>query len=78
MTRLRTTARRALGKLAGRWRSAPLELMAHGAADAEVSADLRNRRILAGKRVAAGTSPLGRCPQARKGQRADTQLKAAC
>eukprot|EP00971_Amphidinium_carterae_P143197 2837097-Amphidinium_carterae.1 len=56
MTKLRTSARKALGKGADLRRSAPLELMAHGgpAADPQVSADLStirvwHRRILAGK-----------------------------
>eukprot|EP00971_Amphidinium_carterae_P024947 492441-Amphidinium_carterae.1 len=56
MTKVRTCARKALGKGAGLRRSAPLELMAHGgpAADPQVSADLSivrvwHRRILAGK-----------------------------
>eukprot|EP00971_Amphidinium_carterae_P028110 553409-Amphidinium_carterae.1 len=56
MTKIRTCARKALGKGAGLRRSAPLELMAHGgpAADPQVSADLStvrvwHRRILAGK-----------------------------
>eukprot|EP00971_Amphidinium_carterae_P090327 1788671-Amphidinium_carterae.1 len=56
MTKLRTSARKALGKGAGLRRSATLELMAHGGpvADPQVSADLStvrvwNRRILAGK-----------------------------
>eukprot|EP00971_Amphidinium_carterae_P123303 2441548-Amphidinium_carterae.2 len=42
MTKLRTSARRALGQGAGLRRSAPLVLMAHGgpAADPQVSADL--------------------------------------
>eukprot|EP00971_Amphidinium_carterae_P220714 4381901-Amphidinium_carterae.1 len=56
MTKLRTCARKALGKGANLRRSAPLELMAHGgpAADPQVSADLStirvwHRRILADK-----------------------------
>eukprot|EP00971_Amphidinium_carterae_P077850 1539912-Amphidinium_carterae.2 len=56
MSKIRTCARKALGKGAGLRRSAPLELMAHGgpAADPQVSADLStvrvwHRRILAGK-----------------------------
>eukprot|EP00971_Amphidinium_carterae_P253439 5031636-Amphidinium_carterae.1 len=42
MTKIRTCARKALGKGAGLRRSAPLEFMAHGgpAADPQVSADL--------------------------------------
>eukprot|EP00971_Amphidinium_carterae_P041765 820757-Amphidinium_carterae.1 len=64
-SKLRTSARKALGKGAGLRRSAPLELMAHGgpAADPQVSADLSavrvwNRRILAGKQFAANSSGL--------------------
>eukprot|EP00971_Amphidinium_carterae_P288670 5731951-Amphidinium_carterae.1 len=54
MTKLRASAKRALGKGAGLRRSATLELMAHGgpAADSQVSAStvrVWNRRILAGK-----------------------------
>eukprot|EP00971_Amphidinium_carterae_P158058 3132902-Amphidinium_carterae.1 len=56
MTKIRTCARKALGKGSGLRRSAPLELMAHGgpAADPQVSADLSpvrvwHRCILAGK-----------------------------
>eukprot|EP00971_Amphidinium_carterae_P231767 4599762-Amphidinium_carterae.1 len=63
MHKLRTSARKALGKRAGLRRSAPLELMAHGgpAADPQVSADLStvrvwNKRILAGK-LECGTTP---------------------
>eukprot|EP00971_Amphidinium_carterae_P200384 3976547-Amphidinium_carterae.1 len=56
MTKIRTGARKALGKGAGLRRSAPLESIAHGgpAADPQVSADLStvrvwHRRILVGK-----------------------------
>eukprot|EP00971_Amphidinium_carterae_P239796 4760497-Amphidinium_carterae.1 len=47
MTKIRTCARKALGKGAGLRRSAPLELMAHGgpAADPQVSADLSTVRV---------------------------------
>eukprot|EP00971_Amphidinium_carterae_P163735 3246259-Amphidinium_carterae.1 len=46
MTKLRTSARKALGKGAGLRRSATVELMAHGgpAADPQVSADLSTVR----------------------------------
>eukprot|EP00971_Amphidinium_carterae_P272307 5404196-Amphidinium_carterae.1 len=43
MTKIRTCARKALGKGAGLKRSAPLELMAHGGP----AADRRSLRILA-------------------------------
>eukprot|EP00971_Amphidinium_carterae_P308467 6129873-Amphidinium_carterae.1 len=73
MTKIRTCARKALGKGAGLRRSAPLELMTHGgpAADPQDSADLStvrvwHRRILAGKlewplapRVTSSSSPRG-------------------
>eukprot|EP00971_Amphidinium_carterae_P158593 3144081-Amphidinium_carterae.2 len=47
MTKLRTCARKALGKGAGLRRFAPLELMPHGgpAADPQVSADLSTVRV---------------------------------
>eukprot|EP00971_Amphidinium_carterae_P290168 5761351-Amphidinium_carterae.1 len=47
MTKLRTCACKALGKVAGLSRSAPLELMAHGglAADPQVFADLSTVRV---------------------------------
>eukprot|EP00971_Amphidinium_carterae_P206384 4095778-Amphidinium_carterae.1 len=69
MTKVRTCARKALGKGAGLRRSAPLELMAHGgpAADPQVSADLLSECGIAESwrgrwsglcRITCGTTPL--------------------
>eukprot|EP00971_Amphidinium_carterae_P131536 2604756-Amphidinium_carterae.1 len=60
MTKIRTCARKALGKGAGFRRSAPLELMAHGgpAADPQVSADLSTVRVWH-RRILASSSPSG-------------------